>query len=254
MKKISKILIAVLIAVSANAQEVTQVDTIDFEEPKKNIFKFNVTSLVVNNYSFQYERVMSKRISLALGYRFMPESDIPFKSQIDIGDDEVANYILENSQISNMAITPEIRFYLGKKGYGRGFYVAPYYRYTKFSTDEFVFEYEGDLGSKDFKMSGEISSSSGGVMLGAQWLLSKHITLDWWIVGAHYGTSKGDLSGTPDTPMTPEEQDAVRQILEDEVDLPFVDKDVEVTATRARMNLDGPWAGIRAGIAIGYRF
>lgn len=253
MKKISKIVIAILITISANAQEVMSNDSVYHDEPKKNIFKVNVTSLFLNNYSFQYERVLTKRVSIALGYRFMPESDIPLKNQIDAGDDEVADFILENSKISNMAITPEIRFYLGKKGYGRGFYVAPYYRYTKFSTDEFLFEYEGDLGEKDFKMSGDVSSHSGGIMFGAQWSLGKHISLDWWIIGGHYGTSKGDLSGTPDTPLTPIEQQAVRDVLED-FEIPLVDSEVDVTATRARMRLDGPWAGVRAGISIGYKF
>lgn len=95
----------------------------------KNIFKVNLTALVLNNYMGQYERVLGKRVSVAISYRTMPESSVPFKSfilnQIDDPEGD-AEEILNNLKLSNYAITPEIRFYMGKKGYGRGFYIAPF--------------------------------------------------------------------------------------------------------------------------------
>lgn len=255
MKHIYTTLFVFFIFINTSAQEVNTNDTIVESGHQMNFIKLNLTSIALNNYSFQYERVLTKSISFAIGYRFMPESNIPFKSQLlsEVGDDETSEFILNNSKISNMAITPEIRFYLGK-GHGRGFYIAPYYRYTKFKTDQFYFEYTDDQGDdQNFKLTGDISSHSGGVMFGAQWELGKYICLDWWILGGHFGTSKGELSGISSTPLSPTEQAEIHDILED-FEIPLVDTEVSVNSNKATMKLDGPWAGIRAGVSLGIKF
>nr|MBP6365337.1 hypothetical protein [Bacteroidales bacterium] len=41
-------------------------------KPQMNFVKFNLTSLLLKNYSLQYERVLSKSISAAVSFRFMP--------------------------------------------------------------------------------------------------------------------------------------------------------------------------------------
>lgn len=256
MKNLLSVLFALLFLINANAQDTATSDTIvTTEEHPKNFIKTNLTSIALNNYSFQYERVLTKSISFAISYRFMPESNIPFKDKLlsTIGDDEAAEFMLNNSKIGNMAITPEIRFYLGK-GHGRGFYIAPYYRYAKFTTDQFFIEYVDDQGDdQNFKLSGDISSHSGGIMFGAQWAIGKYLCLDWWIIGGHFGTSKGELTGISSTPLSPSEQSEIKDVLED-FEIPLVDTEVNVNANRAIMKMDGPWAGIRAGISLGVRF
>lgn len=123
MKKYA-LLTVLIMAVSLNLNAQLQKEYIP-----KNIFKVNLTALVLNNYMGQYERVLGKRVSVAISYRTMPESSVPFKSfilnQIDDPEGD-AEEILNNLKLSNYAITPEIRFYMGKKGYGRGFYIAPF--------------------------------------------------------------------------------------------------------------------------------
>lgn len=256
MKTLLKVLFVLAFMLNANAQDLVASDTIiQTENHPKNFIKTNLTSIPLNNYSFQYERVLTKSISFAISYRFMPESNIPFKSKLlsEVGDDEASEFILNNSKISNMAITPEIRFYLGK-GHGRGFYIAPYYRYAKFKTDQFYVEYVDDQGDdQNFKLTGDISSHSGGIMFGAQWTIGKYVCIDWWILGAHYGTSKGELSGASSTPLSPSEQSEIRDALED-FEIPLVDTEVNVNANRVSLKMDGPWAGIRAGISLGIRF
>ena len=51
-------------------------------EIKKNIVKVNLMALGLKNYSFQYERVLTKHISVALGVRTMPTGSLPLKSTI----------------------------------------------------------------------------------------------------------------------------------------------------------------------------
>jgi hypothetical protein len=90
-------------------------------------------------------------------------------------------------------------------------------------------------------------------MIGAQWALGKHICLDWWILGPHFGISSGDVLGLPSAPLSVEDQ----QEIEDElngIDFPMFKQTVDVTADKASMIFDGPWAGIRAGLSIGVKF
>lgn len=83
------------------------------EKHQKNFVKVNLTSLFLKNYGIQYERVLSKRVSAAIGFRLMPYTTIPFKDKIidmaNFEDQEPVDF-LNNAQIANYSITPEIRF------------------------------------------------------------------------------------------------------------------------------------------------
>lgn len=222
----------------------------------RDILKINVTSLPLKNFHVQYEYILSRRVSLALGGRLMPTSAIPFKSLVldAVGDDDQdTKDLINKSRIGNIAITPEVRFYLGK-GYGKGFYIAPYYRYATFSTNTVTLNFSEANGPKrSVNLSGEMTGHTGGVMLGAQWFLGKHLTLDWWIIGAHYGVGNGSFTGVPSTPFTPGEQADIRQTLEG-IDVPLVDKMVNVSANNVSVKVDGPFGGLRGGILLGIRF
>ena len=223
--------------------------------PKKNILKVNLTSLPLKNYHLQYEHTLTRKLSLALGVRYMPTTGIPFKSLVldAVGDDQDTKDLIDKSQIGNVAITPELRFYLGK-GYGKGFYIAPYYRYVNFSTNTITLTYSASNGpERSVNLNGEMSAHTGGIMFGAQWFLGNSVTLDWWIVGAHYGSGNGSFTGTPDVPFTPSEQADIRQTLE-EIDVPLIDKTVNVSANNVSVKVDGPFGGLRGGIMLGFRF
>jgi hypothetical protein len=226
-------------------------------EIKKNIVKINLMALGLKNYSFQYERVLSKRVSVALGVRTMPTGGLPFKNNIietvGSGDPQVTQAI-NDFKAGNFAVTPELRFYLSKKGYGRGFYIAPYYRFARFNSEELPIEFDADAGgTKTIRLKGDVTTHSGGLMFGAQWQLGKVVTLDWWILGGHYGTSSGTLSGTPSPALTANEQNEIRNIIND-FELPLTNITAEVSANNVRAIVDGPWAGVRAGLTIGIRF
>ncbi len=223
---------------------------------KKNIVKVNLMALPLKNFSFQYERVLSKHISLALGVRTMPSSGLPFQSTFvsiaDVTDQQTIDN-LAAFKTSNFALTPELRFYLSKKGYGRGFYIAPYYRYAKFGSEELPVEYTSGSTSATIRLKGDIATHNAGLMFGAQWKLGKAVSLDWWILGAHYGQSSGTLTGTPSQALTQQEQTDLQSEIES-LDIPLTKIRAEVTANSAKAIFDGPWAGIRSGLTIGIRF
>jgi hypothetical protein len=224
---------------------------------KKNIVKVNLMALGLKNYSFQYERVLTKHISLGLGVRTMPSTGLPFQdlivNQVADGDPDL-EASLRSFKAGNFAITPELRFYLSKKGYGRGFYIAPYYRYAKFTSEEFPINFDEDGGgTSTVRLKGDITTHSGGLMFGAQWALGKVVTLDWWILGGHYGKSNGILSAIPSPPLSNDEQQNIRETIAD-LELPLTTITSEVSANNVRILVNGPWAGVRAGLSIGIRF
>jgi len=227
------------------------------EGTKMNIVKLNLPALALTNFSLQYERVISKRFSAALGFRFMPNTGLPFKNTFVNAagtSDPDAETLIRSLKVSNFALTPEVRFYVGKKGYGRGFYIAPYYRFAKFNADQVSLNYEsGPTTTNTIKLKGDITTNSGGLMFGAQWHLGGAITLDWWIMGAHYGKSVGILNGVPSTALTATEQQDIRDQI-NSIDMPFGKVTADVSANSVKANFDGPWAGIRGGLAIGFRF
>lgn len=227
------------------------------KKPPSNFIKLNLTGILLKNYSLQYERVLNRKISVALQYRIMPETGIPFKSTILklVGDEDPdTKKIIEDFKMSNYAITPEVRLYLSRKGFGRGFYIAPFYRYASFTSNDFnVFYTDDNNVEQSIKMSGKLTTNTGGLSMGVQSALGKHVVLDMSFFGPHYGSGKGKFSGTTSATLSPDEQSDLRQQLED-IDIPLTDKTVNVNANGASLQLDGPWGGWRFAISLGVRF
>lgn len=224
---------------------------------QRNFVKINLTAIALKNYSLQYERVVNRKISIAISFRTMPSTTLPFKNNILklVGDtDPNTKKAIETFELSNFAFTPEVRFYLSKRGYGRGFYIAPFYRYASFNTNQLIFTYENSSNvESDISLSGKLTASTGGLMFGAQWPLAKHVSLDWWIFGPHYGSGSGNFTGVSDQPLTQVEQNDLRQQLEN-LDIPLTNKTVQVNANSASLKLDGPWGGLRAGLLLAIKF
>ncbi|ASE62774.1 DUF3575 domain-containing protein [Chryseobacterium indologenes] len=223
---------------------------------RMNIVKTNVTGYVFRNINLSYERAFTQWFSLNIGFGTMPEGKVPFINAFLKDKDEKR---FENLRVKATNFTIEPRFYLGQ-GYGKGFYIAPYYRYSDVSSNtfDFYYDYNGPDGNTyqiPLKGGGSAKGNSGGVMVGVQFFLtrSQNLVLDFWIAGAHYGGGKGDFSMTSDYVLTPDMQAQLKKEIEN-LDIPFVKYTVETDANGARIKVDGPWAGFRSGLSLGYRF
>jgi len=243
------------------AQQVSQTNSAGPERTSMNFVKVNLTSLLIKNYSLQYERVLSKSISAAISFRIMPETGLPFKDQIiniaDITDPDVKE-IAENLLISNYAITPEIRYYFGKKKYGNGLYLSLFYRYGSYNFNNIVFDVEYEEGDgPTMDATADIKSHTGGLLLGSQWSLGKYVCLDWWILGPHFGVSSGDAIAISSYQLDLEEQQDFRDEVNDalvDADIPMLDYKISTTSDQVSLNFDGPWGGLRFGLSIGVKF
>lgn len=222
---------------------------------KRNLIKWNLSSLVFKNYHFTYERGLTKHISASISYRYMPKGTLPFESQLtNVINSNDINF--SRFQMGNTALTPQINFYLGK-GNLKGFYIAPFGRFANFDLSAPI-TYTTVVSGQNIKttadFTGSIKSSSGGLLLGIQGNLSKRIVLDFWLVGAHYGNSKGDLVFIAPQPLNAQEQAALQQSLNNISADPFKFT-TTVNASGATIKTDGPWAGVRGlGLGIGFRF
>ncbi len=104
------------------------------QEKKESIIKINVPALFFKNFSFQYERAVGKKQSFAVAVRYRPKGSIPFQKTIsDLFTDTTIR--LDLAQMGNFGITPEYRFYIGKKGVFRGLYLGPFISYNNYSGD-----------------------------------------------------------------------------------------------------------------------
>lgn len=251
MKKILLFVFATMFATSLWAQQESDKEDKEISIMKKNIIKINLPALAFKNITVQYERALSRKTTVAGTFRFMPKGSIPFKSNIiKLADDPELERQLNNVEIGNMAFMPEIRFYLGKKGAFHGFYLAPFASIARYSTN-LLFEYDDNGVTKNIPLNGNVNSFTGGLMLGAQWQLSKALYLDWWILGPNYGNSKGDIAGTKT--LSPAEQQSLRDELS-MLDIPLTKYTYTVDGNGATVNFKGPWAGVRSGICIGINF
>lgn len=254
------VLSGLLFFVSASAQLNTasfSYSDEDESQVKPNIIKLNVAALALKNISVQYERILTRKSSVALGLRYAPEATLPLTSVIKkavldepSAERSVASTI-ENATLANFAITPEYRVYLGK-GYGQGFYIAPFYRYAVYDVKKMNVAY-GEAMSKNIGLGGKFTTNTGGILVGAQWYLAKCLKLDLWILGPSYGTGKGNIEGVNQSNFTPADKEDIRREL-DKMDIPLTKKTYEITDNTVKLKLDGPWAGVRSGITVGVKF
>lgn len=223
-------------------------------DEKKNIVKTNLTAYAFRNYNISYERALLKWLSINISYGNMPKGSPPFK-KFYLPEENAGDFT--DIELSNTQITIEPRFYLGGKGFGQGFYLAPYYRNSQFTIDNMVYQFYSESLQNDLpiNVSGKLSANSFGLLIGNQWALgrNKNWVIDFWILGGHYGKSKGTLTGKTTRKLTPQEQAELKSEFDGQ-DIPFIKYTTTTNEDGITVELDGPWAGLRSGLSFGYRF
>lgn len=263
MKKIVSLLLLTLFLGNLSAQESNQADLID----GNNLVKLSLSSLLFGRYSLEYERVLSKKLSVGLAYSIRPEKALPFKSKVlDIIDDDEVSNLLTDFKSSSRSFTPEFRFYLGKKGYGNGFYIAPYAKFSTFNLQTpYFYDVAIEVGGvpvydreESIDLEGKVTAFTAGVSFGFNIKVAKGLYLDWRVLGPGYGSAKGDISGN--MALNQDEQDGLNEQLsnlqESLEDMPLkIKMDYTVNGQGAAIKVtNSPWANLRSGISLAYRF
>lgn len=162
--------------------------------------------MAFRNIAVQYERKISKKTSFAIAAHLLPFGKLPYPGLVsDIAD--VKNVEFNKANIGAFGIIPEFRFYPGRKGALRGFYLGAFINYAQYKTDLPI-----NYNNKTGIFNGKISTVTGGLQIGVQSKLSRKIVLDIWILGPNYGASSGNLVFKGD--LEEMEQSALRFSLE----------------------------------------
>jgi hypothetical protein len=132
----------------------------------KNAVKINIFSPIVKTFSGFYERALGDAVSIQAGFFYTGTK-------------------VEDTKFSGWGVTPEFRLYPGKSEDLKGFYLAPFGRYSSFSlsgksTDPATLE---EIDGK-----ATLSTFGGGLLIGGQFLFGDIVTLDIFI-GPKYGVS-----------------------------------------------------------------
>ena len=154
--------------------------------------KMNIMALGFRNISLFGEYAFHKNMSGQLGLRFM----IPY-APARLQD---AAAFAQDISLGGWALTPEFRFYPGKKEDHQaphGFYIGLYGRYAAFNlkatTDlsEYGTVPAGEDPIVDQKIS--LNQIGGGLMIGTQWSINR-FTIDWFILGGGFAKTKLEYS------------------------------------------------------------
>ncbi len=165
---------------------------------QKNMAKINLSAIAVKGVGLQYERKVSKHITVAMGYSIIPKSSLAFSTTISnqINDPSVT---ITDYKLGTSIFTPEVRFYVGKKGAFHGFYLAPYGRFGNYSVTGPV-DYYTSSGTERAVFNGSLHTFMGGLLLGSNFKLSEVVYLDWWIIGASIGGASGSFKANVQLP------------------------------------------------------
>ncbi len=225
----------------------------DSERIPRNFVRTNLTSILLNNFTLQYERILTRRLSIGFEYRIMPDGNLPFSTTVSeqLSDNPDISRALMDIQIGGTSFTPSVKIYPTRKGYGRGFYFSAFVRSASYSASDFNYYY--DNGSNFVKLSGDFKSTTAGVTIGKQWTFGKFFVLDWTIAGGGYGSARGNFVGRNSEPLDEEDRQTVEDAL-NSLDLPGTDVKATVTPTRTTVKMSGPWGSFRTGVSIGIRF
>ena len=188
MKKNFGILFFIFISIHSVAQE-----------EKRKVLKVNLSAAALGAATLQYETVLGKRFSLALGAGYRPKKGIPYFQYVDkyitYGDEKVEYISFDNvrkeaATIGILHVTPEVRFYFGKKQAPIGTYLSVFAKYNSYRGDLPVFidtDYRGVSVRLELPVDTHLKTTTAGLMLGHQFRLGNRFTFDCYIIGAHFG-------------------------------------------------------------------
>jgi Protein of unknown function (DUF3575) len=244
---------------------VAQANTLILEDGEASSFhhvkiiKLNATQLINKNISMQFEYAFHKNMSAALGGSLLLPRTLPEQFKVE----PQAGITQTDPTISGWSITPEFRFYPGKKikhQAPHGFYLAPYMRYSTYSINTTMTE---DSSAISLDLTMKYHGTSYGLMIGSQWLIGNHFAIDWWILGAGYGMADLDVDAkAKGVALTQQEQndysDDIISTLQDATAQLGVGRLAPTTTTSNSIStglLDLPMISIRGfGFTLGFRF
>lgn len=212
---IKLILLSFFVSTASHVQAKEKDDPETFFKPSddkkkrtsRNAIKLNLTQVILTNPTIQYEVAVHNNISFAVSYAYL----IPKKIPALVWEQDNSGIGWKNGRFNGMSGIIEARFYPGKKEEYQaphGFYVAPYYKYSKYVlTGDYTMQGINSAPNREFGVKGTYTGYAIGGMMGAQFILNDHFSIDIWILGIGFGRGKlvTELTVKDDQPLVQNE-------------------------------------------------
>jgi len=218
---------------------------------RNNVVKFLPVNLLFQSISFEYERMINPANYITLGIGIPNQKSMIGKYGMD------ANSELKTAELGTMHIRAGYRHYTGQRMLPKGFYIEPYLKYQKITGN-------GSVENTDFnntykgRIDVDLNTMNVGFQLGAQFLIAKRITLDFYFLGMEVGFLSGDVIAISD--QLADANNLKTDIEQKIADLPsFIGDKLTVTqsADKKQINVNAdhaPYPWYRGGISIGIAF
>jgi hypothetical protein len=228
---------------------------------QKNVVKVGLIGFAFKNLKFQYERVLTPRMSVQISGSFLlnRELDSRFTDGLleqDSNTTSVAANYITDSYMKGISVIPELRIYSKKKdGAPKGFYFGPYLKYSKYSIG-----YSGFFDGSYEATEGSVRSLGLGLSLGAHFLIAKRVSIDWNFISIGVNSNKFVMQYTSPGGYYAGSQEEINEIEEDIQndfkDIPFLGNkvDVELNGNSASVTTKFWMPAIRSGLTIGVAF
>jgi len=211
----------------------------------KNVIRYNLSGALlfgVDKYIIMgYERLIAPRqsFSINIGQATMPKL-------ITINTDSFN--VSKDRKRSGVNFSVDYRFYLAKENKHEaphGFYIGPYYGYTRFNNGV-DWTYKRSGANSILQTSSKFTINTVGFELGYQLILWKRMTLDFVMVGPGVGfyNYKASFGGNVDAATKEQIFDGLKQLLTQKFPgMNFVFADKEINAD-----------GVMKASTVGYRY
>ena len=219
---------------------------------RKNVFKFLPVNIPFQSNSFEYERMINAKNSFTLGIGLANQQSLIGKYGIDAGSD------LKSADLGTSHIRVAFRHYGGsKRNLPRGFYIEPYVKYQKITGSATV-QNTNTTDPYSGKVDIDVNTMNFGFQLGAQFLIAKRVTLDFYFLGLEAGVMSGNVTAVSDQLA---QADNLKADIEKSIkDLPaFIGDKLTVTQSTDKKTIgikasSVPYPWLRGGISIGIAF
>lgn len=161
------------------------------EKPQRShVFKVFPISLPVGKLGLDYEYRFSRKSTIGLNVGLPSEAEIPQQVIDEVAFDE---YDIKASALKGKSYRVHYRFYPGKRGAPRGFYIEPYFR-----TQEYTATLDGvynlkEVGSYENDGELQLKGTGGGLQFGSQFLVGNRFVIDLTFLGIDLSSNTIDL-------------------------------------------------------------
>lgn len=162
------------------------------QDHPKNVVKLGLGTIWLGNIKPSYERVLHDKLSANLMVGWLVPRSLPGLITDAPDNEDPFDFQIDRSTLKGIAIVPEFRYYVSGNA-PKGFYLAPFARYAKYSISGIDELEEEGYPNGEGIATGTWKAVGGGLQLGVQWVTGSGITIDFAFLGI--GINKYSISG-----------------------------------------------------------